>query len=196
MASSTAYVLVKKVGFRYSFDGVTSISHALTLNVAEDRESSEDEDYVNHARNEPDVLTLSVVASDANVPVTGWSRQTMTSLAQIKELRLLCQVVTSLRSYDNMLLTSLAVQQDETCPDGWIGTLTFTRVDPPAEAAPAATTVVVITEDQSSTPVSSGSAPTQSVGAQSGSVLQTILKEAGISLTSAGGGSVLKTLLA
>ena len=69
MPSSTAYILVKKVGFKYSFDGVTSISHALSLKVNTDSDSSEGSDYVNNARNEPDVLTLSVAASDASVPV-------------------------------------------------------------------------------------------------------------------------------
>ena len=171
MSTSTAYILVKKLGYRYSFDGVTSISHALSLKVSTDDESSEDSDYVNHARNEPDVLTLSVVASDTNVPVLGWSRQTLTSLVQIKELRLLCQVFTSLRTYDNMLLSAMAIQQDETCPDGWTGTLTFTQTNPPVEAK---------TQNQSSTPVSSGSSGARNVGRQDGSVLKTILREAGI----------------
>ena len=96
----------------------------------------------------------------------------MTTLSQIKELRLLCQVVTSLRSYDNMLLTALSVTQDETCPDGWIGTLTFTHTDPPA--------VQVKTADNSSAPVNTGTAAAKNAGPQGGSVLQTILREAGI----------------
>ena len=174
ISTSTAYISVKKKGLKFSFDGVTSISHALTLKVSTDSDSSEGSDYVNNARNEPDVITLSVVASDTNVAVSGWSKQTLTSLAQIKEQRLLCKVVTPLRNYKNMLLTSLTVQQDDTCPDGWIGTLTFTHTDPPATETR--------TDDLSSTPTSTGSAPTQSVGGQGGSVLQTILREAGISL--------------
>ena len=174
MSTSTAYVLVKKLGYRYSFDGVTAISHALNLKVSTDSDSSEGTDYVNNARNEPDVVTLSVVASDANVPVAGWSRQTLTSLCQIKELRLLCQVVTSLRSYDNMLLTSISIQQDDSCTDGWTGTLTFTHTDPPAAE--------VKTNDNASTPVSSGAAAARNVGNQGGSVLQTILRESGIKL--------------
>ena len=174
IATSTAYVLVKNAGYRYSFDGVTAISHALSLKVATDSESSDGSDYVNNARNEPDVITLSIVASDTNVAVSGWSRQTLTTLAQIKEYRLLCQVVTSLRSYDNMLLTALSVQQDDTCPDGWIGTLTFTQTESSASQAKS--------EDYSSSPTSTGSSAAQSVGTQDGSVLQTILREAGIGL--------------
>ena len=148
MSTSTAYILVKKVGYRYTFDGVTAISHALSLKLSTDSDGDLSSDYVNHARNEPDTVTLSVVASDAHVPVIGWSRQMMTSLCQIKELRLLCQVVTPLRAYDNMLLTALTVQQDETCPDGWTGTLTFTQADPPAASGNP--------QDNSSTPTSSG----------------------------------------
>ena len=171
-STSTAYVLIPSLGYRYSFDGVTSISHSLSLKISTDSDSSSTADTVNNARNEPDVVSLSVVASDAHVPVIGWTQQTFRSLAQIKELRILCRVVTPLRTYDNMLLSALSVLQDDTCPDGWTGTLTFTH----AEAATAA----VKTEDQSSTPRSTGSSAVRSVGGSSGSVLQTILKEAGI----------------
>ena len=172
MATSTAYILVKQLGYKYSFDGVTSISHAMSLKISTDSDSWDGSDYVNNARNEPDVVTLSVVASDASTPVLGWSRQMLTSLAQIKEYRMLCRVVTSLRTYDNMLLSALSVQQDDTCPDGWTGTLTFTRADSGASST--------VSYDNSSTPVSTGSAAARDVGKQSGSVLQTILREAGI----------------
>ena len=171
MPTSTAYVLVKKTGDKYFFDGVTSISHALSLKVSTDSDSSEGSDFVNNARNEPDVVTLAVVASDANVPVIGWSRQTMNSMSRIKELRLLCMVVTSIRTYDNMLLTAISVQQDDSCPDGWTGTLTFTHTDPPKKEK---------TDNNASTPSSSGSSAAKKVGKQGGSVLQTIMREAGI----------------
>ena len=88
MATSTAYILVKQLGYKYSFDGVTSISHAMSLKISTDSDSWDGSDYVNNARNEPDVVTLSVVASDASTPVLGWSRQMLTSLAQIKEYRM------------------------------------------------------------------------------------------------------------
>ena len=99
----------------------------------------------------------------------------MRSLAGIKENRYLCTVVTSLRTYDNMLLTGIMALQDETCPEGWTGTLTFTHLNS-MEAGSGHV------NDQSSTPVVSGSSAVKKVGAQSGSVLQTILKEAGIAL--------------
>ena len=128
---------------------------------------------INNARNEPDVVTLSVVASDNHVPVAGWARQTMRSLAAIKESRYLCTVITSLRTYDNMLLTGIMALQDETCPEGWTGTLTFTHLNSAGAGH---------VNDQSSTPVVSGSSAVKKVGTQSGSVLQTILKEAGITI--------------
>ena len=168
--TSTAYILVKALGYRYSFDGITSLSHSLSLKISTDSESAQG-DTVNNARNEPDVVTLSVVASDTHVAVDGWARQTMESLCQIKEYRLLCRVVTSLRSYDNMLLSAISVLQDENSQSGWTGTLTFTHAEPQSAAKSA---------DNSSTPVSSGSAAAKNLGSQSGSVLQTILREAGI----------------
>ena len=172
--TSTAYVLVKSLGYKYSFDGVTSTAHSLSLKISTDNDSSSYADTVNNARNEPDVVTLSVVASDNNVAVRDWSMQTLRSLARIKENRYLCKVVTNLRTYDNMLLSAISVLQDETCPEGWTGTLTFTHTEPAAATAK--------TSDQSSTPKATGTSSVKSAGKQSGSVLQTILKEAGIKL--------------
>ena len=170
--TSSAYVIVNPGGYRFSFDGVTSIAHSLNLKIDTDAESGSDTDAVNGARNEPDTVTLSVVASDAHVPVSGWARQTLVSLAQIKRQRLKCKVVTSLRTYSNMLLTGISVLQDETCPDGWTGTLTFTKAS--GAGASASTDV------QSSVPRATGSSSVRSIGAGDGSVLQTILREAGI----------------
>ena len=68
----------------------------------------------------------------------------------------------------------LSVLQDETCPEGRTGILTFARTNPPAAEAK--------TENQSSTPRSSGTFSAKSAGKQGGSVLQTILREAGIRL--------------
>ena len=171
--TSTAYVLVKSLGYKYSFDGVTSTAHSLSLKISTDNDSSSYVDTVNNARNEPDVVTLSVIASDNHAAVKDWAMQTLRSLAQIKENRMLCKVVTGLRTYDNMLLSTIFVLQDETCPEGWTGMLTFTHAEPAA---------AVKMENQSSTPKSTGTSSVKSTGKQSGSVLQTILKEAGIKL--------------
>ncbi len=143
--TSTAYIKVKSTGKKYVFDGVVSIAHALTLKVSTDSDSSTGSDYVNNARNEPDVVTLAVVASDVNSA----SQHQLRDLAEIKEQRLLCRVVTNLRTYKNMLLTDLSILQDETCPCGWSGTLTFTQTNP--EATPAGKP-----NDNSSTPTSTG----------------------------------------
>ncbi len=172
--TSTAYIILKDRGWKYTFDGVVSIAHSLVLKVSKDSESSSSTDYVNNARNEPDVVTLSVVASDANASIDHWSSQFMRSLAAIKEGRILCQVITSIRAYDDMLLSDISVLQDETCPYGWTGVLTFTHVD-----IISATTK---TEDNSSTAVSSGNSAASSVSGSSrgGSTFLTILREAGI----------------
>lgn len=177
--TSTAYILVNLLGYRYSFDGVTSISHSMSLKVATDSDTSGWADVINNARNEPDVVTLSVVASDTHVPVAGWASQTLRSLCQIKENRLLCTVVTSMRSYSDMLLTAISVLQDENAQESWSGTLTFTHFEPAAVDSGTASAGDSV---QSSTAYSSGTASTSSAGSKDGSVLQTILREAGIGL--------------
>lgn len=143
--TSTAYIKVKSTGKKYTFDGVVSIAHALTLKISTDSDSSTGSDYVNNARNEPDVVTLAVVASDVNSA----SQNQLRELAEIKEQRLICKVVTNLRTYKNMLLTDLSILQDETCPCGWSGTLTFTQTN--QETAPGGNP-----NDNSSTPTSTG----------------------------------------
>ncbi len=151
--TSTAYIKVKENGKKYTFDGVVSIAHALTLKVSTDSDSSSGADYVNNARNEPDVVTLAVVASDVNSAGQGQLRE----LAEIKEKRLLCKVVTNLRTYKNMLLTDLSVLQDENCPCGWSGTLTFTQVGRGDSSGGRV-------NDNSSTPSSTGNTAVNSGG--------------------------------
>ena len=179
MPTSTAYLLIRpKSGKsrKITFDGVVSISYSLTLKLSKESEASEGADTVNNARNEPDVVTLSVVASDAGSGVSGGAEGLLRSLTEIKEKRELCEVVTRLRSNSNMLLTELSVLRDETCPYGWTGTLTFTQTNPPKKAKKE--------EDRSSTQVHKGTtAPKKPPGGGTGSkdsVLLTIFKERGI----------------
>ena len=186
MPVSTAYILVRTesdgktekkqtLTRKYTFDGVVSVSHTLSLKVATDADASEDSDYVNNARNEPDVVTLSVVASDAAAGVGGASVRMLRELAEIKEKRRLCRVVTRLRTSDNMLLTDLSVLQDETCPCGWTGTLTFTQTNPPKKKKKE--------KDQSSTPEHKGTTTPKKPGVGTGdkkSVLLRIFRETGI----------------
>ena len=171
--TSTAYIIVQDLGYRYSFDGVTSISHSLTLKWKTDSDSSKEGDVINNARNEPDVVTLSVVASDNHVAVAGWAQQTFRSLASIKEYRYLCTVVTPMRTYEDMLLTGILATQDESCPEGWTGTLTFTHLNSKKAKSKKA-------NNQSSTPTTAGNAAMRKAGEQDGAMMRQILKEAGI----------------
>lgn len=182
MATSTASVVVPSLGYTYTFDGVTSISHALSLRVSTDGSTSDESDWVNNAKNEPDVVTLSVIASDTAVPITGWATQTLRSMAQIKEKRLICQVVTPVRVYNNMLLTSLTALQDDTSTDAWTGTLTFTQIvaTKAASTSPAATTTTARAKSNSSKAKSSAKSATKNVSSRAGSVLKSMLKRSGI----------------
>lgn len=128
--STKAYILLPSNGVRYYFDGVTSITHALTLKLSTDSDGEDSDDYVNNAKNEPDSVTLNVVTSDVHGSPEDWSRSMFKAFASMKKKRLLCTVVTSLRTYKNMLLSDFTVVQDDTNPYGWTGTLTFTRTTP------------------------------------------------------------------
>ena len=122
--SSTAYVncVVGQTAYTWHFTGVTGIEHNLALNL--DNTASQGMDIVNGARNLPDQVTLSVLETDAEHPA-GWAARMLEAMASLKKQRILCRVVTSMGSYDNMLLTEITATQDEENQYGWSGELAF-----------------------------------------------------------------------
>ena len=130
--ASTAYVTCVVAGktYTYHFTGVTSIEHNLALTL--DNTASQGMDIVNGARNLPDQVTLSVLETDAEHPA-GWSARMMEAMASLKKQRILCRVVTSMGSYDNMLLTEITATQDEENQYGWSGELAFMEYIPVTE---------------------------------------------------------------
>ena len=131
-ASSAAYVACSIGGktYTYHFTGVTAIEHSLALNL--DSRASQGTDIVNGARNLAGRVTLSVVETDTEHPA-GWAARMLEAMAAIKKSRYLCRVVTSMASYDRMLLTEIIAVQDGENQYGWSGTLTFTEYIPAAE---------------------------------------------------------------
>ena len=122
--ASTAYVTCAADGKNYAwhFTGVTAIEHSLTLDL--NREASQGTEPVNSARNLPDRVTLSVIETDtAHSP--GWSARMLEAMASLKRNRIPCRVVTSLGTYENMLLTEITATQDEENQEGWSGELVF-----------------------------------------------------------------------
>ena len=131
-ASSAAYVACSIGGktYTYHFTGVTAIEHSLALNL--DSRASQGTDIVNGARNLAGRVTLSVVETDTEHPA-GWAARMLEAMAAIKKSRYLCQVVTSMATYDRMLLTEINATQDEENQYGWSGTLTFMEYIPVTE---------------------------------------------------------------
>ncbi|QUA52033.1 phage baseplate protein [Aristaeella lactis] len=122
--ASTAYVACAADGKNYAwhFTGVTAIEHSLTLDL--NREAPQGTETVNSARNLPDRVTLSVIETDtAHSP--GWSARMLEAMASLKRNRIPCRVVTSLGTYENMLLTEITATQDEENQEGWSGELVF-----------------------------------------------------------------------
>ena len=132
MSVSSAYVTCTVSGKTYTwhFTGVTGIEHNLALNL--DNTASQGMDIVNGARNLPDQVTLSVIETDAEHPA-GWSARMLEAMASLKKQRILCRVVTSMGSYDNMLLTEITATQDEENQYGWAGSLAFMEYIPVTE---------------------------------------------------------------
>ena len=128
MTKSIVFIRVPRYDYEYRFTGVTKITHSLTTKTATDTDSESEEDYINGARNQPNKVTLNVMETDITQS-PGWASRMLNALEAIKRSRLICQVVTPLRSYENMLLSDLAITEDESVPYGWSGTLVFTETN-------------------------------------------------------------------
>ena len=128
-AASTAYVTCT-IGNKkntYHFTGVKSVEHNLALNL--DNASSQGTDIVNGARNLSNQVTLSVVETDVEHS-PGWAARMLEAMAALKKGRHLCKVVTSMATYNQMLLAEITATQDEDNQYGWSGTLTFMEYIP------------------------------------------------------------------
>ena len=168
--SSSAYVTCKTGGKKYTwhFTGVTVIEHNLALNL--DNKSSQGADIVNGARNLANQVTLSVVETDVE-HAPGWSARMLEAMASLKKQRELCRVVTSMASYDNMLLTEINATQDEENQFGWSGSLAFMEFIPVTEENAEA----VKANNNSSVRTNTGNA-----GKISGSTLSQLLQRSGV----------------
>lgn len=151
---SLAYVYDPTRQKTISFDGITEISHSLSLKVETDADNAKDADYINNARHEPDHVTLSVIMSESRDTSLGSNRvrDTLSDLITLKESRSFCQVITDLRTYTGMLLTDITVTRDDTTPSGWSGTLSFQE----ATATTAATNTSTKTSNNTSTSSNKG----------------------------------------
>ena len=170
--SSTAYVtcVVSGKTYTYHFTGVTSIEHNLALNL--NNEASEGTDIVNGARNLANQVTLSVVETDTE-QTAGWAARMLECMTALKKKRVLCKVVTSMATYDRMLLTEINATQDEENQFGWSGSLAFMEYIPVTEENAEA----VKANSNSSVRTNTGSSGTKKI---SGSPLQQMLANLGV----------------
>ena len=170
--SSTAYVTCTVSGktYTYHFTGVTGIEHNLALNL--NNEASEGSDIVNGARNLANQVTLSVVETDAE-HTSGWAARMLECMVALKKKRVLCKVVTSMATYEDMLLTEINATQDEENQFGWSGSLAFMEYIPVTEENAEA----LKTNTNSSVRTNTGSS---GAGKISGTPLQQMLQRAGI----------------
>ena len=133
MASSVS-VRVPSYGYTYTFSGVISVKHELSLKLQTDSDSSSGTDYINGARNQANQIILSVIESDVG-HAAGWSSRILQAMESIKRNRVLCEVHTSAFIYTGMLLSGIEATEDETSQSGWQGTLSFTQYVPVSSAS-------------------------------------------------------------
>ena len=170
---TAAYIEIPAYGFTYTFGGVLSVEHELTLKINTDSESESGTDYVNGARNQPNKVTLKIMETDVGHS-KGRAASMVQALESVKRARALCNVVTEGITYTDMLLAELHITEDETSQSGWSGVLTFVQYVPPAAKAKE--------EDNSSVAVNTGDAGTvQTV--QGASPLMQMMLRAGIATT-------------
>lgn len=158
MPQSTLCLRPLDSGKELRFSGVTQLRHGFTAKVNVDGESGA-ADVVNGARNQPNKLTLSVLASPVGHPA-GWPRRLLECLERLKRNRTLVSVETSVFLYPRMLLSDLTVIQDDQSGDGWTGTLILTEYAASGSSAAS-----------SGTSSGSASAASRSGGGSSGSML-------------------------
>ena len=115
--------------YTWHFTGVVSIEHNLALNL--DNTETQGLDIVNGARNLPNQVTLSVIETDTEHPA-GWAARMLEAMASLKKQRTLCSVITTMGTYDRMLLTEITATQDEENQCGWSGSLVFMEYIPVA----------------------------------------------------------------
>ena len=170
--SSTAYVtcVVSGKTYTYHFTGVTGIEHNLALNL--NNEASEGSDIVNGARNLANQVTLSVVETDAE-HTSGWAARMLECMVALKKKRVLCRVVTSMATYEDMLLTEINATQDEENQFGWSGSLAFMEYIPVTEA----TAEEVKANSNSSVRTNTGSGSAKKV---TGTAFQQLLQRSGV----------------
>ena len=123
-ARSSAYVTFDVDGrpYSYHFTGVTSIEHNFALNI--ESSSSSGSDIVNGAKNLANQVSLSVVETDVEHS-SGWSAKMLAAMEGLKKHRHLAKVVTSMFTYEKMMLTEITATQDEENQFGWSGELVF-----------------------------------------------------------------------
>jgi hypothetical protein len=109
---------------------VTEIEYNFALNI--DADTSQGGDIINGARRLPNQIRLSVVETDV-ASQSGWSASMLAALDSIRRNRVLCRVVTSMGSWENMLLSEITATQDEENQYGWAGDVVFMQYIPRSE---------------------------------------------------------------
>ena len=124
---SSTYLYNPSTAQVFTFSGVTSLRHNLSLKLSTETDPTAASDLITAAKNEPTKLTLSISESDTSSdPAALFS-----SLITLKESRTLLQLITPLRTWSNLLLSDLTITRDDKTPFGFTGTLNLQETAAP-----------------------------------------------------------------
>lgn len=127
------YIYDVDKGVDLPFDGVIKVEHTISLKIEDDPSNIKDGSaYVNNAKNESNEVVVDVVMSEVYTTVNALSgstgsrsRNAYEVLMDIKKSRRKVQVITSIMTYNNMLIKAVQLLQDESSPFGWQASITF-----------------------------------------------------------------------
>lgn len=118
------------------FDGVLKVQHTAALKIEDDPDNvKKGKGFVNNAKNEANEVIFNVIMSpvyttknDLAGSSGNRSKNAYSTLLEVKVARRKVQVITTLKTYNNMLIKSIQILQDETNPYGWEAEIAFHEV--------------------------------------------------------------------
>ena len=124
----TTYLKHPKLG-KFFFDAVFSTQHRLTVTVT--RHPVQDGASISdHAYKEPDEVMLDIGMSDAMADtLKGHSVNAYKTLCAMMELRQPVKLVTRLKTYTDMVITSISAPDDVKTMNGLRATIIFSKVE-------------------------------------------------------------------
>ena len=121
----------------YAFDGVTKVGHSGSVQIEDDSSNAKGSKYTNNAKLQGTEVTVECLMSEVYTTKTKFADKKLNSnrptsalkvLYKLKDDRKKLTVVTKYRTYKDMLIKSISVEESSENPYGWTGEVVFHEV--------------------------------------------------------------------